>query len=125
MKKKRNGNLLLLFSALFILLIYIIASVPKNEDGLKDTEYEQKNLLTTIKKQPIQNLFSSNTKEEVRDDGSNIAEAVEGKTLYDTVYYSNLKPNDIEECSRMVQEVNQTQVVPEERLTDRVDVIEV
>ena len=81
MKKKRNGILLLLFSALFILLIYIIASVPKNEDGLKDTEYEQKNLATSIKKQPIQNLFSSNTKEEVRDDGTTWQNYVKGQPL--------------------------------------------
>lgn len=33
--------------------------------------------------------------------------------------------SNIEELSRMVQEVNQTQVEPEERLTDRAYIIEI
>lgn len=38
---------------------------------------------------------------------------------------SNIPVNNIEELSRMVQEVNQTQVEPEERLTDRAYIIEI
>lgn len=38
---------------------------------------------------------------------------------------SNIPVNNIEELSRMVQEVNQTQAEPEERLTDRAYIIEI